>query len=125
MHCGAGSSPGPARPGSGDHEDAVSRPAGTPRHQVIQALDRLPCPASIAIRLYASSEVGNRPMATVDVLIPTVGRPTALAITLTSLLGQTFRDFDVVVSDQSEDEVAAGSEELQVLFDALRWHGHG
>ena len=63
-------------------------------------------------------------MATVDVLIPTMGRPTALAITLTSLLGQTFRDFDVVVSDQSDDDATVRSEELQVLFDALRWHGH-
>lgn len=63
-------------------------------------------------------------MATIDVLIPTMRRPTALAITLTSLLGQTFRDFDVVVSDQSEDETIMRTEELQVVFDALRWHGH-
>jgi glycosyltransferase involved in cell wall biosynthesis len=63
-------------------------------------------------------------MATIDVLIPTLRRPTALAITLTSLLGQTFRDFDLVVSDQSEDGAALASEELQVVLDTLRWHGH-
>lgn len=38
-------------------------------------------------------------MASVDVLIPTYRRKTGLAIVLTSLLGQTFTDFDVVVSD--------------------------
>jgi GT2 family glycosyltransferase len=64
-------------------------------------------------------------MATVDVLIPTVDRGTALAITLTSLLGQTFRDFDLVVSDQSADPArSTGSPEVRTLFDALRWHGH-
>ena len=64
-------------------------------------------------------------MALVDVLIPTFGRKTSLAIVLTSLLGQTFRDFDVTISDQIDD---AGqyidSLEIQTLVDALRWHGH-
>ncbi len=31
----------------------------------------------------------------VDVLIPTYGRTTGLAVVLTSLLGQTFTDFDI------------------------------
>ncbi len=45
-------------------------------------------------------------MATVDVLIPTYRRKTGLAIVLTSLLGQTCTDFDVIVSDQTPDDEA-------------------
>ena len=64
-------------------------------------------------------------MALVDVLIPTCGRKTGLAITLTSLLGQRMTDFDVVISDQTEDEVVyLESAEIQTLVRALRWHGH-
>jgi GT2 family glycosyltransferase len=64
-------------------------------------------------------------MATVDVLIPTCGRKTALAMTLTSLLGQTFTDFDVVVSDQTETEESyLDSLEIQTAVRALRYHGH-
>ncbi len=64
-------------------------------------------------------------MATVDVLIPTCRRKTGLAIVLTSLLGQTFTDFDVIVSDQTEDDAAyLDSIEIQTLVRALRWHGH-
>jgi GT2 family glycosyltransferase len=39
----------------------------------------------------------------VDILIPTCCRPAALAVTLISLCAQTFRDFCVVISDQTED----------------------
>jgi glycosyltransferase involved in cell wall biosynthesis len=64
-------------------------------------------------------------MVLVDVLIPTYGRKTGLAIVLTSLLGQTFRDFNVIISDQtSEEETYLQSVEIQVLVQALRWHGH-
>lgn len=64
-------------------------------------------------------------MALVDVLIPTRGRKTGLAVTLTSLYGQTFRDFDVVVSDQTEpDEDYLDSIEIQTLARALRRRGH-
>ena len=63
-------------------------------------------------------------MALVDVLIPTCGRKTGLAMVLTSLLGQTFTDFDVIISDQSEDGSALQSIELQMAIHALRWHGH-
>ena len=64
-------------------------------------------------------------MALVDVLIPTYGRKTGLAVVLTSLLGQTFTDFDVIVSDQTEDEASyVESIEIQTLVRALRWHGH-
>jgi glycosyltransferase involved in cell wall biosynthesis len=65
-------------------------------------------------------------LALVDILIPTYRRKTGLAITLTSLLAQTFTDFDVIVSDQSaDDETYLDSIEIQTLARALRWHGHG
>ena len=64
-------------------------------------------------------------MTTVDVLIPTCRRKTGLAMVLTSLLGQTFTDFNVIVSDQTEEDVAyLDSIEIQTAVRALRWHGH-
>lgn len=64
-------------------------------------------------------------MALVDVLIPTCNRKTALAMLLTSLLGQTFTDFDVVISDQSEPgESYLDSIELRSAIQALEWRGH-
>src|SRR5579875_1106172 len=64
-------------------------------------------------------------MALVDVLIPTCGRKTGLAIVLTSLLGPTFTDFDIVVSDQTPgDDAYLESIEIQTLARALEWHGH-
>ena len=64
-------------------------------------------------------------MALVDVLIPTYGRKTGLAVVLTSLLGQTFTDFDVFISDQTEEDKAyLDSIEIQTLVQALRWHSH-
>lgn len=64
-------------------------------------------------------------MALVDVLVPTYRRKTGLAVVLTSLLGQTFTDFDVIVSDQTgEDESYLDSIEITTLVQALRWHGH-
>lgn len=63
-------------------------------------------------------------MATVDVLIPTYGRPTGLAVVLTSLLGQTFTDFRVIISDQTETESPLDSIEIDTLLRALRYRGH-
>jgi glycosyltransferase involved in cell wall biosynthesis len=64
-------------------------------------------------------------VALVDVLIPTYERKTGLAVVLTSLLGQTFTDFDVIVSDQTRDDATyLESIEIQTLIQALRWHGH-
>ncbi len=63
-------------------------------------------------------------MALVDVLIPTCGRKTGLAMVLTSLLGQTFTDFDIIISDQSEDEPSYTSIEVQTAVQALEWRGH-
>jgi len=63
-------------------------------------------------------------VALIDVLIPTYRRKTGLAVVLTSLLGQTFRDFNVIVSDQTEEESYLDSIEIATLVRALRWHGH-
>ena len=64
-------------------------------------------------------------MALVDVLIPTYDRKTGLAVVLTSLPGQTFTSFNVIISDQTPDKCAyLDSIEIQTLVRALRWHGH-
>lgn len=64
-------------------------------------------------------------MVSIDVLIPTCRRKTGLAMVLTSLLGQTFTDFTVTVSDQTEDgELYLESIEIQTIVRALRWRGH-
>lgn len=63
-------------------------------------------------------------MALVDVLIPTCGRKTGLAMVLTSLLGQTFTDFNVIISDQTEGEPSYTSIEVQMAVRSLEWRGH-
>jgi len=61
-------------------------------------------------------------VAQVDVLIPTYQRKTGLAIVLTSLLGQTFTDFDVIISGQTRHEdMYLNSMEIQTLVQALRY----
>lgn len=60
----------------------------------------------------------------VDVLIPTYRRKTALAMTLTSLLGQTLREFDVTIADQTPPgERYTDDVELRTVCEALRWYG--
>ncbi len=63
-------------------------------------------------------------MSEVDVLIPTFSRPAALAVTLTSLAGQRFRGFRVVVSDQTEEFDAAEMSEVKAIARVLRAYGH-
>ncbi len=64
-------------------------------------------------------------MAFVDVLIPTCQRKAGLAVVLTSLLGQTFTDFDVIISSQTDpDQDYLDSVEIQTLVQALRLRGH-
>ncbi len=63
-------------------------------------------------------------MAQLDVLIPTFDRPAALAVTFTSLIGQTQRGFRVVISDQSDEPACANSRELQAALRVLRARGH-
>lgn len=62
--------------------------------------------------------------ATIDVLIPTYRRPAALAVTLTSLCAQTFRDFRLVISDQTEEKASFSSGEGQAALRVLQAHGH-
>jgi GT2 family glycosyltransferase len=62
--------------------------------------------------------------ATVDVLIPTFNRPAGLAVTLTSLCNQTFRDFRVIVSDQSDSFDVADLGEIKAPVRVLQAHGH-
>jgi glycosyltransferase involved in cell wall biosynthesis len=65
----------------------------------------------------------------VDVLIPTYCRPAALAVTLTSLCSQTFTDFRVIVSDQTEDASGcrydvADTGEVKAPVRVLQAHGN-
>jgi GT2 family glycosyltransferase len=59
-----------------------------------------------------------------DVLIPTYQRAAALAVTLTSLAAQTFPEFQVTVSDQSEDVEASACGEVKAVALVLRAHGN-
>lgn len=59
-----------------------------------------------------------------DVLIPTYNRPAALAVTLTSLIAQTFRDFQVIISDQTEETPAQTCGEVQAAANVLNLHGN-
>lgn len=62
--------------------------------------------------------------AIIDILIPTYRRPAALAITLTSLVAQTCRDFRIVISDQTEDSDLGASGEVQAVIRVLYAYGH-
>ncbi len=57
----------------------------------------------------------------VSVLIPTYNRINALIATLTSLLAQTFKNFEVLVSDQS-DSFAGEDQTIQALVRILELH---
>lgn len=62
--------------------------------------------------------------APVDVLIPTCNRPAALAVTLTSLLGQTWPALRIVVSDQGDDPAGPdGNATLRAVLRLLRARG--
>lgn len=62
-------------------------------------------------------------MSAVDVLVPTYRRPAALAVTLAGLAAQTFRDFRVVVSDQTEDAPAEQDGAVAAVARILDLHG--
>ena len=59
----------------------------------------------------------------IDVLIPTYRRTTALATTLASLFGQTFRHFNVIVADQTEADRREESGEILTLVRAFGLRG--
>lgn len=52
----------------------------------------------------------------VDVLIPTRNRSCALAVTLTALAAQDYRDFRIIVSDQSDTPGAFASAEVRAVL---------
>ena len=59
----------------------------------------------------------------VNVLIPTYNRPAALALTLSGLVSQTFHDFNVTISDQTESYDIEACGEVQAVARVLRSHG--
>jgi GT2 family glycosyltransferase len=59
----------------------------------------------------------------VDVLIPTYNRPAALAVTLTSVMAQSHRALNVVVSDQSDDDRTRADGTVQAVMRVLRARG--
>jgi glycosyltransferase involved in cell wall biosynthesis len=61
---------------------------------------------------------------TIDILIPTYNRPAALAVTLTSLVSQTYKDFRLIISDQTEDSNPVETDEVQAVLRVLRAHNH-
>jgi GT2 family glycosyltransferase len=60
----------------------------------------------------------------VDVLIPTYYRQAALALTLSGLVSQSFRDFNVIVSDQTESDDIETCAEVLAVTRVLRSHEH-
>lgn len=63
-------------------------------------------------------------MKSIDILLPTYNRPTALAVTLTSLCAQTYQDFSVIISDQTEDKDVIQTKEVQAVIRVLEAHGN-
>src|SRR5579883_665493 len=57
-----------------------------------------------------------------DVLIPTYRRKAALATTLAGLFGQTFRDFDIIIADQTETAEIVTAPEIETLRRAFALH---
>jgi hypothetical protein len=60
----------------------------------------------------------------VDVLVPTRNRPVALAATLATLVGQTHRAFDVIVSDQSDGGASFDTGEARAVARLLAARGN-
>ncbi|WP_263771750.1 glycosyltransferase family 2 protein [Propionivibrio soli] len=56
----------------------------------------------------------------IDVLVPTCDRPSALAVTLTSLAGQTYPSLRIVISDQTENGSAFAAPEVTAVLRFLR-----
>ncbi|PRY12286.1 glycosyl transferase family 2 [Pontibacter ummariensis] len=63
-------------------------------------------------------------MKKIAVLIPTCNRSGALAVLITSLCFQTEKDFDVIISDQSDQDVLEQNESLLTAIRVLESRGH-
>ena len=59
----------------------------------------------------------------VDILIPTYNRPSALAVMLTSLAAQNFREMRIIISDQTEAYDIAEVGEVKAALRVLQSHG--
>ena len=59
----------------------------------------------------------------IDVLVPTCGRPAALAVALTAIGAQSYPDLRIVVSDQTEGSSALGQPEVVAVLRYLRARG--
>lgn len=62
-------------------------------------------------------------MKEINVLIPTFERSHALAVTLSSLCSQTFKDFNIIISDQSKNPQYLNNPPISSLFRVLKTHG--
>jgi GT2 family glycosyltransferase len=62
--------------------------------------------------------------AAIDVLVPTCNRPCALAVTLASLSAQSFGDYRLVISDQSDGPASFDKPEVQAVLRLLQAKGH-
>lgn len=62
--------------------------------------------------------------AKIDIAIPTCDRPISLAITLASLLSQSFRHYRLLIADQGELQNLEHQPELQALFRVFKAHGN-
>lgn len=63
-------------------------------------------------------------MKDLTVLIPTYQRTSALAVTLSGLCSQTYKDFDIVISDQNDSDVLFENESIQTTIRLLKQKGH-
>ncbi len=59
----------------------------------------------------------------IDILVPTCGRPAALAVTLTAVGAQDYPDLRIVVSDQTAGASALGQPEVVAVLRYLRARG--
>jgi GT2 family glycosyltransferase len=75
------------------------------------------------LKAYSADAEVKEKTALVDILIPTYNRPAALGITLAGLVGQTFQDFRVVISDQTETINVSEVGEVKAVGRVLGLHG--
>jgi len=60
----------------------------------------------------------------IDVLIPTCDRPGPLAVTLAGLCAQNFKNFKVIISNQSEKTEILRHKEIKTVLRVLELHGN-
>lgn len=61
----------------------------------------------------------------ISILISTRDRSTELALLLSSLLSQTYQDFDIVIVDGSQPRPVLGTHFVQSIINRLKLQGHG